>query len=499
VSGVVVVGAGVAGLAVACRLAARGHHVTLCESADTVGGKLGTVSVGGFTWDTGPSLLTWPQVLADTLRDIGAAPLATTRLDPTFTHRFADASTLVVPDGPVDAVVAAIGAQLGPAAAAEWAALSEYAARVFDIVEQPFLRRALTPPQLLTQAGRLPALATVAPWRTLHDVGQRYLRDPRLRQVLDRYATYTGSDPRRAPAPLVSVAHVEQAFGAHHVPGGLRRIAEVLAQRAAQLGVIVRTAATVTAVEVKSGGVRAVRLADGSRLRADVVVSGIDASATVGLLSPRHSRGLRRRLGRATPSLSGFSLLLGVRGVPSLDGRPLGHHAVLYPRDYDDEFDSVFGMSGRRPRAPRPIPDPAVYLACPDDPTTRPDEQQRAVFILVNAPRHEPLHGVDWELPLLAQRYGDVVLRAARQRGLDLGEIVLRQARTPADVERDTGAPGGSIYGSSSNGMAAAFLRTPNRTSVRGLYCVGGSAHPGGGLPLVLLSAQIVADRVGDA
>jgi len=89
VSGVVVVGAGVAGLAVACRLAARGHHVTLCESADTVGGKLGTVSVGGFTWDTGPSLLTWPQVLADTLRDIGAAPLATTRLDPTFTHRFA--------------------------------------------------------------------------------------------------------------------------------------------------------------------------------------------------------------------------------------------------------------------------------------------------------------------------------------------------------------------------------------------------------------------------
>ncbi len=498
-AGVVVLGAGVAGLAVACRLAARGHHVTLCESADTMGGKLGTVSVGGFTWDTGPSLLTWPQVLADTLRDIGAAPLPTTRLDPAVTHRFADASTLVVPDGPVDAVIAAIGAQLGPAAAVEWAALSGYAARVFDVVEQPFLRHPLTPLQLLTQAGRLPALVTVAPWRTLRDVGQRYLRDPRLRQVLDRYATYTGSDPRQAPAPLVTVAHVEQAFGAHYVPGGLRRIAEVLAQRAAQLSVIVRTGTTVTAVEVKSGHVRGVRLADGSRLRADVVVSGIDARATVGLLSPRHSRGLRRRLRRATPSLSGFSLLLGVRGIPTLDGRPLGHHTVLYPRDYDDEFASAFGVSGRRPRAPRPIPDPAVYLACPDDPTTRPDERHRAVFVLVNAPRHDPLGGVDWDGPGLAKRYAELVCDVARHRGIDLGEVLVQQVRTPADLERDTGAPGGSIYGSSSNGMAAAFLRAPNHTSVRGLYCVGGSAHPGGGLPLVLLSAQIVADRVGHA
>jgi phytoene desaturase len=496
VARVVVVGAGVGGLAVSARLASDGHEVTLCESAPTVGGKLGTASEQGFTWDTGPSLLTWPQVLTDTLDAIGAPPLPTTRLDPAFTHRFADGRTLVVPDGPLDRVVAAISDQLGPAAGAEWAALSAYAARVFDVVEQPFLRRPLTPLQLLAQSTRLPALATVAPWRSLRQVGERHLHDPRLRQVLDRYATYTGSDPRRVPAPLVTVPHVEQAFGAHHVPGGLRRISDALQARAEELGVAVRTEARVARVEVADGAVRAVLLAGGQRLPADVVVSAVDARSTVALLPRRHSTALRARLHRATPSLSGFVLLLGVRGVPTLDGRPLGHHTVLYPAGYDDEFDSVFGT---RRRPPRPIPDPAVYLTCPDDPTTRPDDDHRAVFVLVNAARHDPARGVDWDAPGLARRYGDAVLGVARQRGVDLGEVVVRRVRTPADLERDTGAPGGSIYGTSSHGPVAAFLRAPNRTGVRGLYCVGGSAHPGGGLPLVLSSAAIVHGLVRDA
>ena len=493
---VVVVGAGVGGLAVAARLAASGHAVTLCEAAATVGGKLGTASAEGFTWDTGPSLLTWPQLLADTLDAIGAPPLTTTRLDPAFTHRFADGSTLVVPDGPPDRVVTAISDQLGPVAGADWAALSAYAARVFDVVEQPFLRRPLTPLQLLAQSTRLPALATVAPWRTLREVGEQYLRDPRLRQVLDRYATYTGSDPRRVPAPLVTVPHVEQVFGAHHVPGGLRRISDALAARAAELGVVVRTSTRVARVEVTGGAVRAVLLAGGQRVPAEVVVSAVDARSTVALLPRRHTAALRARLHRATPSLSGFVLLLGVRGVPTLDGRPLGHHTVLYPADYDDEFDSVFGTRGR---PARPIPDPAVYLTCPDDPTTRPDDAHRAVFVLVNAARHDPDRGVDWDAPGLAQRYADAVLRATRRRGVDLGEVVVRRVRTPADLERDTGAPGGSIYGTSSHGPVAAFLRAPNRTGVRGLYCVGGSAHPGGGLPLVLSGAAIVHGLVGEA
>lgn len=480
---VVVIGAGVAGLAVAGRLAATGHRVTLCEAAETTGGKLGTHTQDGFTWDTGPSLLTWPQLLADTFTAIGAPPLDTTRLDPAFTYHFADGTHLVVPGGPPAEIAAAIGEQLGARAGRDWAALMAHAARVFDVVEQPFLRRSLTPAALAAQATRLPALARVAPWRSLRDVGRRYLEDPRLRMVLDRYATYTGSDPRRTPSPLVTVPHVEQAFGAHHVPGGLRRIGTALEEAARTAGVDVRTSTRVRRIHTHAGRVTGVSLEGGEHLPADVVVSAADATVTHTLLGPAAPR--RRR---PDPSLAGLVLLLGVRGTPTVHGRPLGHHTVLFPAHYDAEFDDVF--------AGRPARDPVIYLTCPDDPTTAP-AGHRAVFVLVNAPVHDPAVGTDWDAAGDAQARRVLDLLAAR--GVELGEVVTARTLTPADLERATGAPGGAIYGSASHGASAAFLREPNRHRVRGLFSVGGSAHPGGGLPLVLLGARIVAEQVDPA
>ncbi len=482
---VVVVGAGVGGLAVAGRLAAGGHHVTLCEAAPTTGGKLGTETVDGFTWDTGPSLLTWPELLQETLAAAGAPPLPTTRLDPAFTYHFADGSTLVVPDGPPPRVAAALGAQLGGTAARDWASVMGYAREVFDVVEQPFLQRALTPWELARQATRLPALARVAPWRSLRAVGERHLHDPRLRMVLDRYATYTGSDPRRTPSPLVTVPHVEQAFGAHHVPGGLRRIGAALEAAAVGAGVVVRTGTRVHRIGTAGGRVTGVVLADGEHVPADVVVSAADHTVTTDLLG---AAAPRRRLPAPEPSLAGLVLLLGVRGVPTVHGRPIGHHTVLFPADYDAEFDDVFGG--------RPARDPAVYLTCPDDPGTAPDGH-RAVFVLVNAPRHQPGRGTDWDAVGADEAARVRALLSAR--GVDLGEVLVSRVRTPADLERATGAPGGAIYGSSSHGPAAAFLRAPSRSRVPGLYSVGGSAHPGGGLPLVLLGAATVAGLVGPA
>jgi phytoene dehydrogenase-like protein len=201
-------------------------------------------------------------------------------------------------------------------------------------------------------------------------------------------------------------------------------------------------------------------------------------------------------LRRATPSLSGFVLLLALRGrTPDL-----AHHTVLFPADYDAEFDHVFG-SGTHAGNPSPVPDPTIYLSAPDDPALRPDDAHEAVFVLVNAPRHDPHgagQGVDWDAAGLADKYADRILELMAQRGLDVRDRVLwRQVRTPADLERDTRSVGGSIYGSSSNGARAAFLRPANRSAVPGLFLVGGSSHPGGGLPLVGLSAAIVADLIG--
>jgi phytoene dehydrogenase-like protein len=140
-----------------------------------------------------------------------------------------------------------------------------------------------------------------------------------------------------------------------------------------------------------------------------------------------------------------------------------------------------------------------VYVAAPDDPDLRPDDANEAWFVLVNAPRHDPPR-MDWTAPGLAATYADRVLEVMAARGLDVRDRLLwREVRTPAYIERGTRSAGGSIYGTSSNGARAAFLRPANRSPVEGLYLVGGSSHPGGGLPLVGLSAAIVADLIGRA
>jgi phytoene dehydrogenase-like protein len=238
-----------------------------------------------------------------------------------------------------------------------------------------------------------------------------------------------------------------------------------------------------------------VRLADGERLAADVVVCNADAAALYRDLLPPGApvRRARAALRRVTPSSSGFVLLLALRGrTPDL-----AHHSVLFPHHYDAEFDALFGT---RAHPPRPVADPTVYVSAPDDPATRPDAASESWFVLVNAPRHDPVAGVDWTAPGLADSYADQVLATLARRGLDVRDRVRwRVVRTPADLARETGSVGGSIYGTSSNGARAAFLRPGNASPLPGLFLVGGSAHPGGGLPLVTLSAQIVAGLVGPA
>lgn len=495
----VVVGAGLGGLAAAARLAAQGHEVTVLERGERVGGKLGLLTADGHAFDTGPSLVTLPQVYRDLFAATGG-PLEESvdlvRLDPAVAYRFADGTRLAFPGTP-GAAPAALDAALGAGAGAQWSALMARAERMWRISEGPFLRTPLAGPVTLARLARRPSdVATIAPWRSLRGLGGAHLRHPHLRTLLDRYATYSGSDPRRAPAVLATVAYAEQAFGSWYVRGGLHRLALAVAERARERGAVLRTGCAVRRMVVAGGRAAGVELTDGEVVAADVVVSDVDAAALYADLVPPHlSAAPRRSLARATPSLSGFVLLLGLRGrTPDL-----AHHTVLFPADYDDEFDSVFG-TGRHAGQPRPAADPTVYVSAPDDPALRPDDDSESWFVLVNAPRHEPGRGVDWTSPGLAERYADRVLQVMAERGLDVRDRVrLRIVRTPADLERDTGSVGGSIYGTSSNGARAAFLRPANASPVPGLLLVGGSAHPGGGLPLVTLSAEIVAGLVGPA
>jgi phytoene desaturase len=495
---VIVIGAGMGGMAAAARLRVKGHQVVVLEAAETHGGKLARFSRDGFVFDTGPSLLTLPAVYRDLFLKTGApleASLELVGLDSGFKYHFSDSSALTMPGVGVGRGAAAMGEAFGGRAADDWLRMQHRAGRMWAATRKPFLASPLDgPASLLPLARDLRALSTVAPWQTLRGMGWRTLTDPRARQVLDRYATYSGSDPRRAPAVLATIPYVEATFGAWHIAGGIHRLGDALRDRLTERGVEVRVSARVTRIETAAGAVSGVRLESGEHLSADVVIANADARHVYNtLLETNAPRSEVRRLARTTPSFSGFVIMLAVQGTTP----GLAHHNVWFPADYDAEFDAVFAARAR------PVEDPTIYACVPDDPRMRPPGHE-AWSLLVNAPRHalgtRTRGSIDWDAPGLAERYADSILARLAQRGTDLrNRIIWREVRTPADLMRQSGAPGGAIYGTSSNGPGAAFLRARNASPIRGLFLVGGSAHPGGGLPLVGMSAEIVSGLIGRA
>ena len=468
-SRVVVIGAGVGGLAAAIRLAHAGHAVTVLEQAALPGGKCGHVAAGDFTWDSGPSLLTMPWVFEELFADTGRPlreELELLPVEPVTRYRFADGSGFDL-SADLPRSVAALEAW-SPGAGADWERFMATCAGMWK-ASVPFLTG---PPPLPRLAARHrlrlaprregpPApgdLLRVKPWWTLRQLARAHARDPRLRMVIERFATYAGADPRRAPAALAVAGYVEHAFGAWHPRGGLYKLVEAMARRLDTLGGELRLATPVRRVVRRDGGVEGVET-DGGMVAADVVLSNADP----------------RPLVEEQRSLSGFALMLGLRGRTE----NLAHHAITFPADYDAEFDDVF-------TARRPVREPTLYVSAPS--VTDREESAESWFVLVNAPAIGD--AADWA------GYEEALIDRLGVRD----RIVARARRTPGDLERETGGAGGAIYGRAPHGRLGTLRRPPNAVrGTRGLWLVGGTTHPGGGLPLVALSGRIVAEQIGPA
>ena len=469
---VLVVGGGVGGLATAIRLRAAGHAVTVLERNEVAGGKLAVHVRDGFTFDIGPSLVTLPHVFDELFRCAGtslADELSMVRLDPQFTYRWRDGRELVMRDAGCDAP--------------GWREFVEHGRKIWDVSERTFFAGPMDHPWSLARRMRSPRdLLTIDPLRTLDASARRFFDDPHLVQWAGRYATYSGSSPFRAPATLGCIAHVESAYGCWYPMGGLGALRDALVRVAERIGVDVRGGAEVVEITTvttgstpSSGAVTGVRLVDGVTLTASIVVANADATHLYRDLLP--NRRALHRVRRARPSTSGFVLLIGATGTTP----GITHHNVWFSGDSRREFDEL--------SAGRMATDPTVYgcVSSVTDASQAPADHENW-FLLVNAPAGT---GVDREAMT------DRVLDRLAVQGVMLRDRALfTETITPDDLAARYRSPGGAIYGTSSDGRRAAFVRPSNRGAVPGLYLVGGSSHPGGGLPLVATSARIVSEMI---
>ncbi len=496
----VVVGGGLGGLAAAIRLAHVGRRVTLFERRAELGGKAGTNTLGPYRFDTGPSLLTMTHVFERLFSDVGRRleDYVTFRPLETICNYFFDDGTRLFAYGDVERFAREIEEKTRDDAAAVKAFL-ERTREIHDTGAALFLERSLHEWSTYTRLDTLRSLlrfGRIDPFRSMDAAHRAHFSDPRTVQLFNRYATYNGSSPYRVPATLDIIPYVEYVLGAFAVVGGITAIPRALARLAREMGVTVVTGAEVTRIVVDRGRrVRGVawrsaddKEADASResefTPAETVVCNVDVTLAYRDLLDDEVAPMARRYRRLEPSSSGLAFYWGIsRSCPELDV-----NNVFFSPDYPAEFRALFDELC--------VPeDPTVYVnitskVTPEDAPANGENW----FVLVNAPRNE---GQPWDeiVPRVRDR---VLQRVSRVLDRDIAPyIAVEDVMTPADIEARTGSNKGSLYGISSNGRTAAFLRHPNRSRrYRGLYFCGGSAHPGGGMPLAVLSGTIAASLI---
>ncbi len=483
---IVIIGAGIGGLSAAIRLAAAGKRVLILEQAAQTGGKMGQFQAAGFRWDTGPSVITMRHVFAELFQSAGRQLedyLTLQPVEPLTRYFYPDGVQLdMTRDWPA---LAAQIETLSPSDVEGYLRFLAYAARLHQITGPVFI---YDQPPTWRSFGRVPplSLAQIDPWLTLDQKIRQFVQSPHLRQLLGRFATYVGASPYQAPATLGVIAHVELTGGVWYPRGGIYAIAQALTKLATELGVEIRTNQSVQQITVTAQRATGVTLADGTSIQAQAVVANVDVTTVYERLLPPSSatRSHLKNRRAIEPSCSGYVLLLGVEGQHST----LAHHNIFFASDYPREFDDIF----RRGVPPR---DPTIYVAITSkaDPAHAPPGCENW-FVLVNAP---PLGSqFDWSQEESA--YRQRVLERLASFGYPLHDRIRHcTVLTPVDLAQRTGAWRGALYGLSSNQALNAFRRPHNRSPlVQGLYFVGGTTHPGGGVPMVTLSGKVVAELV---
>lgn len=495
----IVIGGGLAGLAAATELAGRGVQVTLVERNQHLGGKMNVLTEKGFTFDMGPTILTMPNVVRGIIQRTGrdvSDYLDLVRLDPQWRCMYEDGTVIDLLEKPEE-MAAAMDRQFpGAGAGAGWKSFVEYSRRMFRLSGKVFFFKDLggvmdlmrKPPT--SEPGLLKDVFAMRMHSTVGGTIDKHIHEPHLKQLAEHFLQYVGSSPFLSPAILTLIAAAQVDDGCWYAMGGTRMVARSMERILREERAEIITGTGVRRLLADGKRVTGVELEDGRTITADVVVSNCDVQRTYrDLDGSQEGIAEQRRIGGDyTPACSGVVLYLG------LDRQydRLLHHDFLFSKDSHEEFDDIY-------RQGIPARDPTIYLCVPSrtDPTQAPAGGE-ALYALIHTPYLRP--GQRWEGPGgMMEAYRGTVIEKLKRFGMpDLEQhIVVERHLTPQGIERWYNAEGGAIYGLASHGKLKGGFKPRNRSRLyRNLYLAGGSANPGPGVPMVLMSGVTAADAV---
>ncbi len=477
----IIIGAGIGGIACAIRLAVKGFEVQVYEANSYPGGKLSELNFNGFRFDAGPSLFTLPHLVDELFKLAGKNPhdyFQYDRLDIICKYFWDDFEGAVNAYSDKEKFASEIEQKLGVDRLLVLKHLKK-SAQIYEWTKDVFLERSLHKLATYTNKKTLSAilkLPFIGLNKTMHEANSVF-NNNKLTQLFNRFATYNGSNPYEARATLNTISHLEHSLGAFAPKGGMYQITNSLFNVSKDLGVQFTFSQKVKAIKVEDGIAKGIEIED-KLYKADLIVSNADVFPTYkNLLSnEKHPETILNR-GKSS------SALIFYWGMKQ-ELRDLAVHNIFFSKNYKKEFDCIF-------KEKTVCDDPTVYvnIASKYNKADAPDGCE-CWFVMINVPSNE---GQDWD-EIIERSRNNIINKISKKLNLNISEyIVAEQILDPRSIEAKTASHKGALYGSHSNELLSAFLRHPNFSrKIKNLYFVGGSVHPGGGIPLCLLSAKIV-------